>query len=169
MSKHIEPHPTKSNHIQLTPHQQTAFHHLQTFLNDPHHRVFLLKGYAGTGKTTLAKFLLEHLRTREDLEPVLLASTGRAAKVLQRKTGTGATTVHSCIYAFDHVDDGNAPPDQVRTTTTATDNCSCASDYANPAPTPRANGDFTSSTRPVCCRTSRAAATMPPPSVRGVC
>lgn len=99
--------------IALTPHQQTIFGRLKAFVAGNDQQVFLLKGYAGTGKTTLVSFLLEHLAAAEPgVTPVLMASTGRAAKVLSRKTGVEATTVHSHIYQFEGVDDGGAAEDQ---------------------------------------------------------
>lgn len=64
-------------------------------------RIFILKGYAGTGKTTLMKFLIDYLeKTGKDYR--LLASTGRAAKVLANISGkNGSTsTIHSMIYSF---------------------------------------------------------------------
>jgi exodeoxyribonuclease-5 len=59
--------------------------------------IFILNGYAGTGKTTLmAAFVgvLRHLGIR----PVLLAPTGRAAKVFSRISGEKALTIHKKIY-----------------------------------------------------------------------
>lgn len=99
--------------LQLTPHQNQVFDQLKTFLQTNEAQIFLLKGYAGTGKTTLVSFLLGHLEAEEKgLTPVLMASTGRAAKVLSRKTGVEATTVHSRIYQFEGVNDGDAGEDQ---------------------------------------------------------
>jgi ATP-dependent exoDNAse (exonuclease V) alpha subunit len=97
----------------LTSHQQSIFDRLKAFVSGEEHQVFLLKGYAGTGKTTLVSFLLSHLETENtSVTPVLLASTGRAAKVLSRKTGVEATTVHRHIYQFEGVNDGGAREDQ---------------------------------------------------------
>lgn len=62
-------------------------------------RVFVLRGYAGTGKTTLVKTFIDELSERKH-EYKLLASTGRAAKILSNITGCPATTVHSMIYKF---------------------------------------------------------------------
>lgn len=99
--------------LQLTPHQNTIFTDLKTFVQATDHQVFLLKGYAGTGKTTLVSFLLSWLEEdQKGVTPVLMASTGRAAKVLSRKTGVEATTVHSHIYKFEGVDDGGADENQ---------------------------------------------------------
>ena len=57
----------------------------------------MLCGYAGTGKTTLIAALV---RTLEQLErkTVLLAPTGRAAKVFSSYSGKNAHTIHKCIY-----------------------------------------------------------------------
>ncbi len=59
--------------------------------------VFLLRGYAGTGKTSLLAALV---RTMKDLEQpvVLLAPTGRAAKVFSHYAGCPAHTIHRRIY-----------------------------------------------------------------------
>lgn len=86
----------------LTAQQNEILDQLDRFLADPHQQLFLLKGYAGTGKTTLLGMLAQKLTQRE--RPFrLLATTGRAAKVLQNKTGYNAGTVHGCIYAFDDI------------------------------------------------------------------
>ena len=87
--------------IKLTPHQQQAFNAVQTFVKGDEQSIFILKGYAGTGKTTLVKFLLDWLAELETVKPVLLASTGRAAKVLENKAKYEAFTVHSHIYSFE--------------------------------------------------------------------
>ncbi|MDE5945532.1 MAG: AAA family ATPase [Rikenella sp.] len=59
--------------------------------------VFLLNGYAGTGKTTVVGALVRTLRGME-IPCVLMAPTGRAAKVMSRYAGTEAYTVHKTIY-----------------------------------------------------------------------
>ena len=59
--------------------------------------LFLLKGYAGTGKTSLLGALVKTLRQLEQ-KCVLLAPTGRAAKVFSRYAGCSAYTVHKKIY-----------------------------------------------------------------------
>src|SRR6056297_4046814 len=67
--------------------------------------VFLLKGYAGTGKTTLVAGLLKtlgHIRQKA----VLLAPTGRAAKVLTGYTKRPAFTIHKKIYRQKSGKDG---------------------------------------------------------------
>lgn len=59
--------------------------------------VFLLKGYAGTGKTTVVTALVKILNAF-GYKYVLLAPTGRAAKVMVSYSGTPAFTIHKKIY-----------------------------------------------------------------------
>ncbi len=59
--------------------------------------IFLLKGYAGTGKTTLIGTLVKNL-WKIKLNAVLLAPTGRAAKVISNYSGRQAQTIHRHIY-----------------------------------------------------------------------
>lgn len=59
--------------------------------------IFVLNGYAGTGKTTLIAALVRALKDC-GIKPVLLAPTGRAAKVLSRYSGEPALTIHKRIY-----------------------------------------------------------------------
>ena len=85
------------NSIIPTVDQKNAAEKLEQFINDDSH-VFILQGYAGTGKTTLLKTLIEYLKAQQLLFSAL-APTGRAAKILRDKTGTGST-IHSAIYDF---------------------------------------------------------------------
>ena len=81
----------------LTAEQTAALNAIIDFINSDC-CVFILKGYAGTGKTTLLKHLLKILSKDDQKRQVsLFASTGRAAKILQEKTGDGST-IHSGIY-----------------------------------------------------------------------
>lgn len=64
---------------------------------DDFSRIFVLNGYAGTGKTTLIAALVGALK-EVGIKPVLLAPTGRAAKVLARYAGEKALTIHKRIY-----------------------------------------------------------------------
>lgn len=59
--------------------------------------VFLLRGYAGTGKTTLIQTLVKTLPVYKR-KTALLAPTGRAAKVMSQYTGKAAFTIHKYIY-----------------------------------------------------------------------
>ena len=61
--------------------------------------IFILSGHAGTGKTTLVKGLIRYLES-EKIPSRLMASTGRAAKVLSMKTGLKAETMHRYIYTM---------------------------------------------------------------------
>ncbi|MCC9165574.1 ATP-dependent DNA helicase [Pontibacter harenae] len=60
-------------------------------------QVFLLKGYAGTGKTTVVTSLVKILN-KFGYKYVLLAPTGRAAKVMSSYSGKAAFTIHKKIY-----------------------------------------------------------------------
>lgn len=60
-------------------------------------RVFILNGYAGTGKTSLTSALVRTLRSQQ-IGVVLLAPTGRAAKVFNGFSGVAASTIHRHIY-----------------------------------------------------------------------
>lgn len=98
----------------LTTDQQKCIAALDGFLADDSQRVFLLKGYAGTGKTFLAGGLTEFLLSQGRMFS-LAAPTGRAAKVIATKTRQSARTIHSLIYDYsdmteqtDDGDDGSA-------------------------------------------------------------
>ncbi len=59
--------------------------------------LFVIKGYAGTGKTTTISTLVNNL-WRTGTKAVLLAPTGRAAKVIANYSGRNAFTIHKNIY-----------------------------------------------------------------------
>lgn len=83
---------------QPTAQQREVFGLLDQFLNsEDESQCFLLKGYAGTGKTTLISALVKVL-PRLKLKSVLLAPTGRAAKVISNYSGKKAFTIHKKIY-----------------------------------------------------------------------
>lgn len=65
--------------------------------DDDFSRIFVLNGYAGTGKTTLIAALVGALKEL-GIKPVLLAPTGRAAKVLAQYAHEKALTIHKRIY-----------------------------------------------------------------------
>lgn len=85
-------------HLKLSPSQDFALTMLESFLSSSS-KVFILKGYAGSGKTTILKGLIDYLETQER-EVDVIAPTGKAAKVLRDKTLRG-TTIHRGIYNFD--------------------------------------------------------------------
>lgn len=88
-------------HLILTEDQKKAVGQLHNFV-ESEEKVFILKGYAGTGKTTILKGFVDFLRKKERLYQ-LMAPTGRAAKVISQKTAFPATTVHKGIYSFDEL------------------------------------------------------------------
>ena len=81
--------------------------HLAAFLLSAKQQpVYLLKGYAGTGKTTLVTTLVKVL-PEIGQQYVLLAPTGRAAKVLNQYTGKLASTIHRRLYQRSALADGS--------------------------------------------------------------
>lgn len=84
--------------LQLTSNQQLALEKIRAFVESKD-QVFILGGYAGTGKTTLLHQLTEQLRA-QGRQVALMAPTGRATKVLREKTGLDAATIHSSIYDY---------------------------------------------------------------------
>jgi hypothetical protein len=85
--------------MKLNNEQKEALEKLIDFVTTSNHDVFILKGYAGTGKTVLINELLQRPEVKS-IPIQLLASTGRAAKILSLKTNRVAQTVHSYIYSF---------------------------------------------------------------------
>jgi exodeoxyribonuclease-5 len=91
-------HISKSFPYEPTPQQQELFGKLHAFLlSDDGDECFILKGYAGTGKTTVLSALVKAL-PNYNLKSVLLAPTGRAAKVITNYSGKKAFTIHKRIY-----------------------------------------------------------------------
>lgn len=89
-----------------TPEQETVIEQLTAFMLSPtQDELFLLKGYAGTGKTTLVSALINALEAFQ-LRAALLAPTGRAAKVLSNYAGKAAYTIHKRIYRQKSAADG---------------------------------------------------------------
>ena len=87
-----------------TQDQQKAIDLLAQFILSPEtHRVFVLRGFAGTGKTSL---LAAVVKTLEQLERpcVLMAPTGRAAKVFSLYADHPAYTIHKRIYRQKSID-----------------------------------------------------------------
>jgi ATP-dependent exoDNAse (exonuclease V) alpha subunit len=93
----------KKQEITFSSGQDAAMNAMKKFVSpESNDSIFILKGYAGTGKTTLLKYFINYCRS-EKLRVGLMASTGRAAAVLRNKTKSDASTVHSLIYKFDQV------------------------------------------------------------------
>ena len=81
-----------------TSDQREALGTLYEYIEEPSpYALFLLTGYAGTGKTFLLRTIAD-LAQRAGLRVELMASTGRAAKVLSASTGRPASTIHRTIY-----------------------------------------------------------------------
>ena len=83
-----------------SPQQEAALLAVSAWLKRGEPQVFRLFGYAGTGKTTLAK----HLATGIDGDVVFAAFTGKAALVLRGKGCPDARTIHSAIYRLKDAD-----------------------------------------------------------------
>ena len=74
--------------------QDAALKAVARWVNKGESQVFRLFGYAGAGKTTLAR----HFAENADGETAFAAFTGKAAHVMRAKGCVGATTIHSLIY-----------------------------------------------------------------------
>ena len=84
--------------FQPTSEQDDIINYISEFVTTIGNRsIFILKGYAGTGKTTLVSALVKSL---PDLgkRSVLMAPTGRAAKILSKYSKKSASTIHRKIY-----------------------------------------------------------------------
>jgi hypothetical protein len=90
-------------HINLTNDQRIALEKLHAFFESDE-RMFILQGYAGSGKTTLLKGFVQYLNSLEK-KYQLMAPTGRAAKVINQKTGFESTTIHKGIYSFEELEE----------------------------------------------------------------
>ncbi len=100
--------------------QLELFDRLHTFLQSRDgDECFILRGYAGTGKTTIVGALVKALK-QYNYRSVLLAPTGRAAKVITNYSGKKAFTIHKRIYrkkAALTLDDGFAIADNLASDT----------------------------------------------------
>jgi tRNA A37 threonylcarbamoyladenosine biosynthesis protein TsaE len=89
---------------EMTNSQEKAINEIGEFLDNPFQRVHLLQGYSGTGKTHLTKGLTDYL-DKIDKNYILVAPTGKAARVIQGKTKKSAQTIHKCIYELKYLKD----------------------------------------------------------------
>lgn len=88
-----------STNARFTDSQMVAGRAFRGFLADGM-QVFMLKGTAGTGKTTMIRAFLKMLaQTRRNV--VLMAPTGRAANIVGRKVAMAASTIHRVIYRMN--------------------------------------------------------------------
>ena len=98
---------TQSFGLEPTEGQAVVLFHLAAFLlSQKENPTYVLRGYAGTGKTTLVKALVKALPSI-GMKHVLMAPTGRAAKVLSGYSGQNASTIHRRIYQTKTFPDGS--------------------------------------------------------------
>ena len=80
--------------MEFSPQQDNALLEVSRWIKSGEGQIFRLFGYAGTGKTTLARHIAEGV----DGDVLFAAFTGKAAQVLRSKGATKASTIHSLIY-----------------------------------------------------------------------
>ena len=88
---------TRIFNFELNNTQREAIDRILKFI-ESQDKIFILKGYAGTGKTTLLKGLTKYFNVRKT-SFICMAPTGRAAKVITEITGCNAHTIHKHIYS----------------------------------------------------------------------
>jgi len=102
-----------------------------TFSEDKY-PAFVLKGYAGTGKTTMIGAYIKALKSVKKFS-VLMAPTGRAAKVLSTKSDKSASTIHRRIYFAGADEEGvvkvTLAPNKIKNTVFIVDEASMIADY----------------------------------------
>ena len=103
------------------------------FVSENDLELFVLNGYAGTGKTTLLSAFVNALKSVKG-KSVLLAPTGRAAKVFSNRSGKIAHTIHKKIYRKETVPGGGirlvVPPNLHTNTIFFIDEASMIGDYS---------------------------------------
>lgn len=82
----------------LTNDQYGGLNRIKIFLEDISQQVFILKGYAGTGKTYLIKEIVKLIES-QNKNYFLAAPTGRAARILRERTKLPSSTIHKLIYS----------------------------------------------------------------------
>ena len=125
------------NNFGFTPTEGQAkvLYHLSAFiLTEKERPLYLLRGYAGTGKTTLVSTLVKTL-PQIGMRYQLLAPTGRAAKVMCSYTGKPASTLHRKLYRFQAVANGELrmtrDVNKHKNTVFIVDECSMISDQGD--------------------------------------
>ena len=83
-----------NSRLKFSPEQDRALLDVTRWLEGGDSQVYRLFGYAGTGKTTLARHIAENI----DGDVLFAAFTGKAAMVLRARGAKGASTIHSLIY-----------------------------------------------------------------------
>jgi exodeoxyribonuclease V len=98
IKKHVEAILSGDQDFSPTDGQVRLIGQLAEYIASPEQdEIFILKGYAGTGKTTMVAKTVKAL-SKFKISCILLAPTGRAAKVLASYTGHPAYTIHKKIY-----------------------------------------------------------------------
>lgn len=106
IQKHFEEIIRKKFGYDFSPTQKTAVENfIRFFIGREEEGLFLLRGFAGTGKTSLVAAIVNAL-TELEYKVVLLAPTGRAAKVFAGYSGHAAYTIHKRIYRQKSATDG---------------------------------------------------------------
>lgn len=82
--------------MELTRKQEEGLKKVLTKYND-HEKYAVISGYAGTGKSTLVRFIIEALDVDED-KVAYCSYTGKAAEVLRKKGNKNAMTLHRLLY-----------------------------------------------------------------------
>ena len=118
-----------------TEDQAKVIYHLSAFILSVKEKpVYLLRGYAGTGKTTLISTIVKTL-PQIGMSYQLLAPTGRAAKVMSNYTGKTASTLHRKLYRFQSVANGELKmtlaENKSKNTVFIVDECSMISDQGD--------------------------------------
>ena len=88
--------------MKLSTEQLSAYDSVMKWMKTPGKRRFVLSGYAGTGKTTLAKYLADN----SGVSVGFLAYTGKACQVLREKGCHNCSTIHSHLYTPTKEKDG---------------------------------------------------------------
>jgi tRNA A37 threonylcarbamoyladenosine biosynthesis protein TsaE len=88
----------------MTNSQERAIDEIGQFLDNPSKKVHILQGFSGTGKTHTTKGLTDYL-DKVEKNYILIAPTGKAARVIQSKTNKSAQTIHKCIYELKYLKD----------------------------------------------------------------
>jgi len=121
-----------SENLTWSSQQEQALAQVKTWLRDSSApQVFRLFGYAGTGKTTLAKEIADMVGGKI----IYGAFTGKAASVLRKKGCKDARTIHSMIYTLKLVDEGdpvfvlNADSDVKSASLVVIDECSMVDEF----------------------------------------
>jgi len=102
----------RKNPITYTAHQEIALKEIATFLSDSKESIYILSGYAGTGKTTIAENIVNYAQAINK-ECIITAPTNQAVKVLKDKLGdikVAFKTLHAILYGSPDPDTGKWIP-----------------------------------------------------------